>query len=280
MNSPKSTSFEYGKDYQLDQAEKYRNRRANHWQARIGLAHKLIDDYVVPRLRNKPPRDIVVVDVGCSIGTFAIELAKKGYRCYGIDFDPDALGIAHELSQEENVSPEFICGDVADWGKTFPSIDIAVCFDIFEHLHDDELGALLVAIRRGLSANGSLIFHTFPTQYDHLFFWKPYVRYPLAMLRRLPQPIFNRFTKAYADLFDIGLLLKRGFTHREGVKLSGHCNTTTSERLKDILVRAGYEVVLIESSNLYPFFDSVQQRLACQPITHRNLYGVAIPKRT
>ncbi len=36
------------------------------------------------------------MDVGCSIGTFAIEFAAKGYRSFGIDFDQTALDIARD----------------------------------------------------------------------------------------------------------------------------------------------------------------------------------------
>ena len=58
----------------------------------------------------------------------------------------------------------------------------------------------------------------------------------------------------------------------------GHCNPTSSERLTDILNKAGYEVVFMESANLYNFKESVLKRFSKQPITFRNLYGVAVPK--
>jgi 2-polyprenyl-3-methyl-5-hydroxy-6-metoxy-1,4-benzoquinol methylase len=73
------------------------------------------------------------------------------YQCYGIDFDPIVLEIASQLAKEENVSPKYVCGNIADWTSAFPPIDIAVCFDIFEHLHDDELGSFLTSIRKQLS---------------------------------------------------------------------------------------------------------------------------------
>jgi len=172
MDSPKSTSFSYGSGYQASQAEKFRNRKNNHWVHRIALANRLVDSYVFPKFTEVKKSDVVVVDVGCSIGTFAIEFAKKGYKAYGVDFDASALEIARQLSKEENVTPVFVQGDVSNWSVNFPKIDIAICFDIFEHLHDDELGAFLVAIRRQLSEKGSLIFHTFPTQFYYIFFFE------------------------------------------------------------------------------------------------------------
>jgi len=281
VNKPKATSFQYGEECQLRQAEKYRNRKNNHWKFRIELSNDLVARYAVPRLKGKAVSDCIVVDVGCSIGTFAIEFAKLGYRSYGIDFDPEALKIARQLSAEENVSPEFVLGDISDWNHSFPPIDIAICFDIFEHLHDDELGALLTAIRKQLSREGSLVFHTTPTQYDYIFFGKGYryLRFPLLPFKFLSPPRFTKLVKAYSCLIDIALLFIKGSTYRESIKSMGHCNPTTKERLTELLKRAGYDIIYIESSQLYHFKQSIQKQFSNQPVTHRNLYGIAVPRQ-
>jgi SAM-dependent methyltransferase len=281
MSIPKSTSFAYGKEYQLGQVEKYRNRRNNHWKFRIELVQRLVEDYALPRLEAKQKKDIVIVDVGCSIGTFAIEFAKMGYCSYGIDFDNSALEIARQLAQEENVSPIFVCNDISDWGSKFQNIDIAICSDIFEHLHDDELGSFLVSIKKQLSKKGILVFHTFPLQYDYIFFSRPYIGYPLIPFSYLSNSKFNIIVKIYSCFVDIGFLLTKGAIYKEIIKRRSHCNPTTTERLTDILQRSGYEIIFMDSSNLYDFYEfkkSIQKRLAYQSITHRNLYGVAIPK--
>ncbi len=271
----KATSYEYGEEYQHQQVEKYRNRQHNHWKYRIGLT----DKYVLPRFATRSLKDIIVTDVGTSIGTFAIELAKRGFRVYGIDFDAQALKIAEKLAREENVSPTFIQADVADWPRDMPPIDIAICFDIFEHLHDDELGAFLVAIRRNLSAEGCLVFHTFPTQYDYLLFGRALLRVPLYPFARLPPRWFNRVVRAYAALFDQYLLMTRSVDYRDTIKTWSHCNPTTKGRLSELLQRAGYEIIFIETAQLYPYLPTLVRRFEHQPISHRNLYGVAAPKR-
>ena len=128
MVEPKSTSYQYGRDCQMRLLEKYKNRNDNHWKIRIELANRLVEQYVFPQLEAKPKSDTVVVDIGCSIGTFAIEFAKRGYKSYGIDFDPAAIEIATHLAADEGVSPEFVCGDVSDWTSassrplTLPSV--------------------------------------------------------------------------------------------------------------------------------------------------------------
>jgi SAM-dependent methyltransferase len=281
IDKPKVALYEYGREYQLKQAEKYRNRKNNHWKIRIELAQNLITQYALPGIRGKPKKDIVVVDVGCSIGTFAIEYAKLGYQSYGIDFDPIALEIARQLSEEENVSPQFVCDDISWWNNNFPAIDIAICFDIFEHLHDDELGSFLTSIRKQFSKEGVLVFHTFPTQYEYIFFNKPYRRYPMIPFRHLSPSKFMKSVKIYSYMLDILSLLINGKIHNDIIKYYSHCNPTTEERLRDILMRAGFEIIFLELSNLnfYQSDKSIEEKFSNQPITYRNLYGVAAPKR-
>ena|GEM_PF-712700 len=277
---PKDTSFEYGMKYQTDQIDKFRNRKRNHWKSRIELAHNLIERYALPEHLGKNKRDIVVVDIGCSIGTFAIEFAKLGYNSYGIDFDRSAIEIAKQLSIEEDVTPEFVCGDVSDWNNALPPVDIAICFDIFEHLHDDELGSLLSSLRTQFSDKGVLIFHTFPTQYNYIFFnRRRYMNYPLIPFRNVSEPSFNKIVKLYSALLDVPFLIKEGKTYKETLKLTSHCNALTCIRLTDILSRAGYKTLFIESNNLYHFKRSVQKLFCKQPISFRNLYGVAVAEK-
>lgn len=273
---PKATSYHYGREHQAGLLEKYRNRERNHWKFRIELAHRLVAEHALPRLGGRPRRDVVVVDVGCSIGTFALEFGRLGYRSFGVDFDPEALKIAERLCREEGTSARFVRADISDWTHDFPPIDIAVCFDIFEHLQDDELGSFLTAIRRNLSDQGCLVFHTFPTAYDILFYGRTALRAPLLPFRGLRPERFERIVKTYAALIDVFLLWTRGGTYRDLIRPTGHCNPTTKERLSDILRRAGYDLLLLESSQLYPFHLRVQRQFARQPISHRNLYGVAV----
>jgi len=278
-SAPKATSFAYGEQYQREQVEKHRARATNHWKARIALAHELIDTHVLPRLGPREPRSVQVLDVGCSIGTMAIEMALRGFKAYAVDFDASALRIARELAAEEGASVEFFRADVAEWRPPIGGIDIALCFDIFEHLHDDELGALLQSLKRVLSERGSLVFYTFPLQYDYLFFSRDVLHWPLMPLRWLSRPAFDRVVRAYAAACDVALLAATGKTYRERIKSHSHCNPTTRQRLEDVLKRAGYRIAYIETGNLYPFKPHVTRRFTRHAAAHRHLYGVAYPAR-
>ncbi len=278
--TPKTTSYSYGEDYQREQVEKHRHRRDNHWKPRIALAHELIDKYVLPRLGQRTPSEVTTLDVGCSIGTMAIEMALRGFTAYGVDFDPSGLKIGRELAAEEQATVAFFQGDVAEWKPEMGrKIDIAVCFDIFEHLHDDELGGLLQAIRRQLSDTGALVFYTFPLQYDYLFFSRDVLHWPLWPFTWLSPARFERLTRAYASLLDAGLLLGTGQSYKDRIKKLSHCNPTTLPRLSDILKRAGYDIGVIDTRNIYPFRPHVLRRFGSQPVAHRNLFGVAYPAR-
>lgn len=281
----KESVYSYGNNYQKSQANKFHNRNINHWKNRIDLAFKLVAKYDKKTLTNENKAEIVIADIGCSIGTFAIEFGKLGYKSFGIDFDPAAIQIAKNLAKAENICATFINSDLSQWNDlSLPKIDIAICFDIFEHLHDDELGSLLTSLKKNLSADGKLYFHTFPTEYDYLFYYEgvmaliffPWLRrLPLWLLKKLPEEKFERFVKIYALFFDFLSLLKHGKTHKESIKNNKHCNPLTKKRLEEILVRAGFQIITLESCQLYAFKKKVHNQFSHQPISHRNIFGVA-----
>ena len=70
-----------------------------------------------------------------------------------------------------------------------------------------------------------------------------------------------------------------GKTYNERIEKLSHCNPTTKDRLSSVLNRAGYEIAFIETDNIYPFHPRIQKQFSNQPSAHRNLYGVAYPKK-
>lgn len=290
MSKVKPTSYQYGQLHQDQLAGYYReSKRAaddNPEYLRVELVRDLVEEARRQLLGGAAPRDLVVVDVGCSIGTFAIELSKLGYRSIGVDFDESALEHAREFNRQEGTSAEFLNMDISNWEEGLPAVDVAVCADIFEHLHDDELGAFLVGLKRALSPRGCLVFHTLPGEYDFLF-WRsrknqldlPWVMRPFAVL---PNEAFSRMVRIAALSYDILriALTKQGQTHKESIKRTGHPNPLTPARLTDILERSGY-VLERMATTIWPCQVAPRYRdlFLSRQILHRSIYGIAVPPR-
>jgi len=263
---------------------KYKSRESNHWSVRIELGTKLLNKF--RSYRGHSIEEISILDVGCSIGTFAIEYAKLGYKTYGVDFSPSAIDAAKTLSKEEKVNVEFICADLRDSTAPLPKVDVAIAMDFFEHLLDDELITMLVSLKTRLNKDGVLLFHTFPTQFEPIFYnrKKPYLSYPLIPFRKFPQKIFEKIARIYFGFFNLIFVAKHGQTYVEKIKKTGHCNPTTKARLSSIFDKVGFEILSIETGNLYfelsntwrPFY----RRFENQSISHRHIYGICRKKES
>lgn len=285
---PKPTSYAYGEAHQQKMLEYYRLSQQpsedNTEYLRLRLVNGLVEEAF--RLQGgEARRDTVVLDIGCSIGTFALEAAKAGFKAYGVDFDEPAIRIARELDAEQHAGAEFVVMDAADWTQQFPPVDIAVCADIFEHLHDDELGALFVSLRKNMSPRGLLVFHTLPLEYDYVFFRnsRGLMELPVVLrpFKRLSEEHFARLLRIAALGYDMVRIATRkdGTTWRESIKLTGDPNPLSRVRLTDILARGGWDVVSMDSRSwecqLDPRFAAFFRSHA---VTHRSLYGVARPR--
>lgn len=107
---------------------------------------------VVRLLRSLPPGWLL--DVGYSRGSFADSLAKRGWRCIGLDLNPKrSLGVA--------VVP-------CDLNEGFPvrpdTFDLVTAGEVIEHMLDD--GLFLQECRRVLKRGGTLVLTT-----PNLAFW-------------------------------------------------------------------------------------------------------------
>jgi SAM-dependent methyltransferase len=172
--------------------------------------------------------------------------------------------------------------DVAEWGaQGLPKIDVAICFDIFEHLHDDELGALLQGLRRQLAPGGRVVFSTTPTQFAYLYSGGSaklaIVRTLVYAMTWLGPRAFPRALRALAAILDAVFLVLRGGDHRDLIKREKHCNPLTRERLEDIFRRAGYGLERIETLDLHPIPGPVAAAFRKHAICHSHVVGVAVP---
>ena len=80
----------YTSEYVRVQLGKHNNRYNNHWKNHIYWAKRLVTDF-----RGNHPG--ILLDVGCSVGTYAIEFALDGYETIGLDLDSKALAYVAQI---------------------------------------------------------------------------------------------------------------------------------------------------------------------------------------
>lgn len=263
----------YNAKYVNAQLAKFRNRHKNHWRYHIKLAKQLLDKYAAP-----PPA--YLLDLGCSIGTFALEFGLDGYNTIGLDFDPKALEEAKKLAQEMGLNPKWVCEDAGSFCLE-KKVDIVICFDLLEHLDDAIIAGAFECVRKNIKQGGVFIFHTFPTQYDHVFYKGAWTCLPLIPFRSLSEKKFERLVRCYARVLDIFYLLRHGKRHKRIIAKTVHPNPLSRRRIQKFLEDAGFEILLLEMGldEVNPLKPGqgvfAKKYLAEQPVACRSLWGVA-----
>ena len=263
----------YNSTYVNTQLDKFRNRHSNHWQYHISLAKKLVADYAPP-----PPASLL--DLGCSIGTFALEFALDGYDTIGLDFDAKALEQGRELAKELGCRPKWVCGDAGAFSLR-KKVDTIVCFDLLEHLDDNVIAKLLECVSDSLKSGGTFVFHTFPTTLDHIFYKRFFTCLPLIPFRSLSKRNFEILVSWYAVFLDLFYLLRYGKTHKRVIAETVHPNPLSKKRLQCFIKDAGLDIIhfdmSLDSVNPLKLGQGVLAKkfFANQSVALRSIWGVA-----
>ena len=115
----------------------------------------------------QPVRDDTILDMGCGIGTFVIELSKTCFTV-GIDLSFNMLCEVKRLAGEEAILPVcLVCADVECLPFKDDSFSKAVSADVVEHLTNAELNNMASELFDALTLNSILIVYT-PYKY-HIF---------------------------------------------------------------------------------------------------------------
>ena len=124
--------------------ERYADRNADPILRPNGK-HRSVMDY----LGTRPGR---VLDVGCGVGNFLALAASRGWECYGIDFDADAIAAGKRTFGLEHLEVASLADYAARHaGETF---DLITFFDVLEHL--DDHNAFLESVTRLLAPSGAV----------------------------------------------------------------------------------------------------------------------------
>ncbi|MGH7551627.1 MAG: class I SAM-dependent methyltransferase [Longimicrobiales bacterium] len=161
MSERKLTAYDVADHYDAayfdDLAARYRERNR--------FARRRIENVfsLLPPVHGKS-----VIDLGCGMGTFTIECARRGAVAIGIDPAPAAVAAARRVADAEHArSAFFIQADAVRLPLGDESADVVLAADVTEHLDDETLGRVLREATRVLRPGGQLVLYT-PEQ-RHLF---------------------------------------------------------------------------------------------------------------
>lgn len=102
-----------------------------------------------------PPKGIVL-DIGCGMGFFLMEMEKEGYKIKGFEISEYASSIASRKLNTHVFSSDFLNTDCLH-----TQFDIVTLWDLLEHLPDPE--SYLKKISQIIKSNGVLIIETLNT---------------------------------------------------------------------------------------------------------------------
>jgi len=91
------------------------------------------------------------LDLGCGSGTWAVELARRGWQVTGVDFVPKALRRARERARGAGVEMRLVEGDVTKLGSTGVGSGFELLLDFFL-FHDELTDEQRVAMAREVTA--------------------------------------------------------------------------------------------------------------------------------
>jgi len=112
-------------------------------------------EYFRPHIQ-KDNSQILVLDVGCGPGTYALLLAEKGFQVQGVDYSEEVIALARKRISRESVG--FSVADIHHLPFPNNSFDIVLCMGIFQTMEDYEGG--LKEVGRVLKNNGLVIVTT------------------------------------------------------------------------------------------------------------------------
>jgi SAM-dependent methyltransferase len=101
-----------------------------------------------------------VLDIGCSGGLHALELAKRGYSVTGIDKENSAIGVARKRFAESNLQADFFAADLEKDDLTWlGSFDLIYSLgNVISHIPKKSLPDVLRKIKACLKIDGIFFF--------------------------------------------------------------------------------------------------------------------------
>jgi SAM-dependent methyltransferase len=102
-------------------------------------------------------RGLDILDAGCGVGRWSIELAKRGNRVVGFDLSETMAALARENAERARVDCEFVVGNVV--ARRFDRrFDVVLAVTVLQHvIDDDEFRAAIRNLASQLKPAGTLV---------------------------------------------------------------------------------------------------------------------------
>jgi ubiquinone/menaquinone biosynthesis C-methylase UbiE len=110
-----------------------------------------------PWLRKPARPGSTTLDVGCGIGRWSLELARRGHDVTGVDLSPRMIERAQARAREADVACRFAVGDAASLalGRTF---DLILSVTVLQHITEPAAAETAIArLAAHLSPSGELV---------------------------------------------------------------------------------------------------------------------------
>jgi len=249
--------------------------KQNYWTGTYDWIKRFIDD----------SRPLRILDVGCGVGSGALEFALEGHQAWGIDVLDCMIERGREVAESLGLSQRvhLLTGDIRCLEKYFDPafFDAVVACDIFEHLDDESILRVLGGLKQVMRPGGTIVIQTSPGRY---YYWFDPARRKmagmLAPLAWLPDRLFT----AYVRCLDRWPLRRLRTEHTRFYRHEpGHINCMDHIHLRRLLEQTGLEQIRTFAVNAHLGFKDegclkagwTKRLFGGKSVACRNVFGIA-----
>lgn len=249
--------------------------KQNYWTGTYDWIRRFIDD----------SRPLRILDVGCGVGSGALEFALEGHQAWGIDVLDCMIERGREVAKSLGLSQRvhLLTGDIRCLEKYFDPafFDAVVACDIFEHLDDESILQVLGGLKQVMRPGGTIVIQTSPGRY---YYWFDPARNKmiglLAPLAWLPDRLFT----AYVRCLDRWPLRRLRSEHTRFYRHEpGHINCMDHIHLRGLLKQTGLEQIRTFAINAHLGFKDegclkagwTKRLFGRKSVACRNIFGIA-----
>jgi 2-polyprenyl-3-methyl-5-hydroxy-6-metoxy-1,4-benzoquinol methylase len=117
--------------------------------------YELVTDRIVQTLDAAP--ESLILDAGCGTCAHSVRFAKRGFRCYAVDFSQEILKEAETYVREQRLQERVTikCEDITSLSFESNSFDYILCWGVLMHIPD--LKKAVAELCRVLKPNGKIV---------------------------------------------------------------------------------------------------------------------------